>query len=120
MEFLTHPEAQAFLAAIRSCEAEDTPRLVFADWLDELSDPVAAAWASIIRGQIAVWHYWPKPGRPGAWDQLPSQEAKRAYYQFEQAMLGPMEVMGKVFARTGRTNDKMDTIEFVRGINSRP
>jgi len=25
MEFLTHPEAQAFLVAIRSDEAEDTP-----------------------------------------------------------------------------------------------
>ena len=41
----------AFLAAIRNDPADDTPRLVFADWLEEHGQPVRAAF---VRDQIAL------------------------------------------------------------------
>jgi uncharacterized protein (TIGR02996 family) len=41
----------AFLRAIRAAPADDTPRLVFADWLDDHDDP---AWAELIRVQVEL------------------------------------------------------------------
>lgn len=41
----------AFLAAIRENASDDTPRLVFADWLDEHGHPIRAAF---VRDQIAL------------------------------------------------------------------
>lgn len=45
------PGSEPFLAAIAARPDDDTPRLVFADWLDENGDPDRAAF---IRGQIEL------------------------------------------------------------------
>lgn len=39
----------AFLRAVLSTPADDTPRLVYADWLDEQTDPSAAPMAEFLR-----------------------------------------------------------------------
>ena len=43
------PDHPAFLRAILADPADDTPRLVYADWLDEQVDPVAPAMAEFLR-----------------------------------------------------------------------
>ncbi len=47
----------AFLAAIRAAPDDDTPRLVFADWLEEHGDAAASGRAELIRVQceLARW-----------------------------------------------------------------
>jgi uncharacterized protein (TIGR02996 family) len=51
-------EREALLLAIAANPAEDTPRLVYADWLDEYGDgEVARARAEFIRTQIALLAY---------------------------------------------------------------
>ncbi|MCI0702716.1 MAG: TIGR02996 domain-containing protein [Planctomycetia bacterium] len=47
-------DEEAFLRAICDQPDEDTPRLVFADWLDEQGGSVNAAWAELIRVQVAL------------------------------------------------------------------
>jgi uncharacterized protein (TIGR02996 family) len=47
-------EAEAFLQRIRAFPDDDTPRLIFADWLEEQGDEAAAARAKFIRVQIAL------------------------------------------------------------------
>src|SRR5262245_45873464 len=47
------PDREAFVAAIAASPADDLPRLVFADWLDEHGDPDRA---EFIRTQIR-WHH---------------------------------------------------------------
>lgn len=44
-------DRDAFLRAIRDTPADDTPRLVFADWLDDHGDP---EWAELIRVQVEL------------------------------------------------------------------
>src|SRR5262245_14334644 len=44
----------ALLRAICDEPGEDTPRLVFADWLSEQGDNVNIGWARLIRSQIAL------------------------------------------------------------------
>src|SRR5262245_21570265 len=44
----------ALLAAVLADPADDTPRLVFADWLDEIGDPADAARAAFIRAEVAA------------------------------------------------------------------
>ena len=44
----------ALLAAICAHPQEDTPRLVFADWLSELGGNVNTGWATLIRNQIRL------------------------------------------------------------------
>jgi uncharacterized protein (TIGR02996 family) len=44
----------ALLAAICAHPEEDTPRLVFADWLSELGGNVNTGWATLIRNQIRL------------------------------------------------------------------
>jgi uncharacterized protein (TIGR02996 family) len=44
----------ALLAAICANPEEDTPRLVFADWLSELGGNVNTGWATLIRNQIRL------------------------------------------------------------------
>ncbi len=46
-----HPEAAAFLAAIAANPDDDTPRLIFADWLDEHGEPERA---EFVRCQIEL------------------------------------------------------------------
>lgn len=45
----SHPDADAFVAAILADPAELTTRLAFADWLEESGDASNAAWARFIR-----------------------------------------------------------------------
>ena len=47
-------EEAAFLRAICENPDEDTPRLVFADWLDELGGEVNTNWAELIRVQVPL------------------------------------------------------------------
>lgn len=47
-------EEAALLRAICESPDDDTPRLVFADWLDEQGGAVNAAWAAGIRAQVAL------------------------------------------------------------------
>ena len=48
----TYPVNPALEAAVIAHAEEDTPRLVYADWLDENGDPDRAAF---IRNQVALW-----------------------------------------------------------------
>ena len=48
-----HDEA-AFLSAIRETPADDTARLVFADWLDEQDDPLCKTKAAFIRLELQM------------------------------------------------------------------
>src|SRR5262245_6779074 len=45
----SHPDADAFIAAILAQPAELTTRLAFADWLEETDEPAKVAWAHFIR-----------------------------------------------------------------------
>jgi uncharacterized protein (TIGR02996 family) len=47
-------EEAAFLRAICEHPDEDTPRLVFADWLDEKGGQWNTAWAELIRVQVSM------------------------------------------------------------------
>src|SRR5262245_14221810 len=47
-------DEKALLAAIWDQPHEDTPRLVYADWLDEQGDPAKAARAEFIRMQCEL------------------------------------------------------------------
>src|SRR4051812_15312829 len=51
-----------FLAAIRRVPDDDTPRLVFADWLDEHGDPLG----EFIRVQVELEKVRDHPGDPRA------------------------------------------------------
>lgn len=44
MEYRDHPEYRAMLAACRATPADDLPRLVLADWLDERGEGERAEW----------------------------------------------------------------------------
>jgi uncharacterized protein (TIGR02996 family) len=48
-----HDEA-GFLSAIRQTPADDTARLVFADWLDEQDDPTCKTKAEFIRLELQI------------------------------------------------------------------
>ncbi|QJW99205.1 TIGR02996 domain-containing protein [Frigoriglobus tundricola] len=54
-------EEDALLRAICEHPDDDTPRLVFADWLSEQGGPLNAAWANAIRAQV-----WLARGATGA------------------------------------------------------
>lgn len=47
-------DEDAFLKAICDAPDDDTPRLVFADWLQERGNPFDTAWASLIRVQVGA------------------------------------------------------------------
>jgi uncharacterized protein (TIGR02996 family) len=47
-------DEDALLKAICAEPDEDTPRLVFADWLDEQGGDVNSTWATFIRGQVRL------------------------------------------------------------------
>ena len=50
-------DGDAILRAVLADPADDAPRLVYADWLDEQGDPALAARADVIRRMIAVPTY---------------------------------------------------------------
>ena len=45
-------DLQALVAAVIARPDDDTPRLAFADWLDERDEPGAADYAAVIRAQV--------------------------------------------------------------------
>jgi uncharacterized protein (TIGR02996 family) len=51
---MTNSDEQAFLKAILAAPDDDTPRLVFADWLDERGEGDDAARAALIRAQCRL------------------------------------------------------------------
>jgi uncharacterized protein (TIGR02996 family) len=64
------PDEAAFLRAICDAPDDDTPRLVFADWLEETGKPVNVDRAEFIRLQIRLHHepeaeYYPDVGGRG-------------------------------------------------------
>src|SRR5439155_22125314 len=84
-------DRDALLAAIRAAHEDDTPRLAFADWLDENDDP---ARAEFVRAQVefarlmadgsdsqAVWEFLKKQDyvtRPAArWELIDAGIARR-------------------------------------------
>ena len=62
---MTPQDEQAFLTAIVAAPDDDTPRLVFADWLDERAQGDDTARAALIRAQCQLEHLPPssKAGR---------------------------------------------------------
>lgn len=83
MQILSHPDAQAFLTKIRAEDADDTNRLVFADWLEERGEPHLEAWAHFIRAQVTMAVIWPYPEPPKTLD-LVQQDRRREYWLLEQ------------------------------------
>src|SRR6516162_529357 len=51
---MARSQADVFLEAILENPDDDTPRLVYADWLDERGDSASAARAEFIRVQCAL------------------------------------------------------------------
>lgn len=58
----TDPTAADFLAAILADPADDTPRLIYADWLEEHGDAAGRAQAELIRVQCRIAHLESKEG----------------------------------------------------------
>jgi uncharacterized protein (TIGR02996 family) len=62
-DYRTHPEYRALLASVLAAPADDAPRLVLADWLDENGRPERA---KLVRAGIAV----ATAKRPGCCDRV--------------------------------------------------
>ena len=56
-------DGELLLEAIVASPREDTPRLMYADWLIERGDDISVAHADLIKAQCKV-SYWPKAGSP--------------------------------------------------------
>src|SRR5690349_8945353 len=56
-------DRDAFVAAIADAPADDTPRLVYADWLEENGEPAQAAF---VRGQVELARLPPRAPRRAA------------------------------------------------------
>ncbi len=61
---MTQTDEDAFLAAVLAAPDDDTPRLVYADWLDERGSADDRARAALVRAQCRLEHL--PPGRPRA------------------------------------------------------
>lgn len=80
---------RSFLRRIKETPEDDTPRLVFADWLDEWGDP---AWAEFIRVQCALkqvnpaWRFWTEKQRDAPRDPKwePPAGAQEEWYRRER------------------------------------
>src|SRR5215467_10473117 len=77
------PDEQGFLAAIRENPDDDTPRLIYADWLDDRGD---ADRAEFIRVQCELAKYADRDARPS---ELVSREANLLACH-EEEWLGPI------------------------------
>jgi uncharacterized protein (TIGR02996 family) len=76
----------AFLRAIRDDPDDDTPRLVFADWLEEHGDPVRAARGELMRVQCELARWVPDLRRR---TQLLERE-QRLLAAYRDDWLGPL------------------------------
>ena len=78
-----YTEAEAFLQRVRAYPDDDTPRLIFADWLEEQEDrlPGAADRARFIRVQVALARLADEP----AGSALDRANQRRARERLEDA-----------------------------------
>jgi uncharacterized protein (TIGR02996 family) len=84
-----HPDADAFLRAILDNLDDATPRLVFADWLEETDEPANVAWARYIRVQAELAAQPPIGGR---WGELEDEAADEAL-RFEATLKVPAKLL---------------------------
>lgn len=63
-------ERKAFELAILANPGDMTPRLVFADWLDEQGTPEDSRLAAFIRGPVIERHRYTKGVKRGQWQWL--------------------------------------------------
>lgn len=105
MLILAHPDAQAFLAKIKSDDAEDTNRLVFADWLEEQGEPHLEGWAHFIRAQIEMSQYWVYPEPPKQIDQV-NPAVRKAYWLAEQRAEKLLAEFQHMWLGYGKRTDK--------------
>ena len=94
-------QGEAFHRAICERPEDDLPRLVYADFLDETGDPVAAAWAEFIRVQVEIANrdelVWAnKLIHQVEWDAMRPDE--RAWMRFE--LSHPADRVGVLYYRT--------------------
>jgi uncharacterized protein (TIGR02996 family) len=80
------PEVLAFLADVKDHPADDAPRLILADWLDEYGGPPDAARAEFIRTQCALGGL---PTEDGRRHQLARRE-RELRERHQAAWLGPL------------------------------
>jgi uncharacterized protein (TIGR02996 family) len=89
-----HPDADAFLRAILHNLDDATPRLVFADWLEETDEPANVAWARYIRAQAELAAQPPIGGR---WPELEAQAADEVL-RIEATLKVPANLFGRANA----------------------
>ena len=122
-------EAREFLQRVRAYPDDDTPRLIFADWLEEQEqrEPGAAARARFIRVQIALARleeevaadpFRPNPGRAereNTRQQLQAEE-RGLLDAFGEEWAGPFRRLatGREFRRGFVEEVKVGTRDFLR------
>jgi uncharacterized protein (TIGR02996 family) len=84
-----HPDVDAFLRVILHNLDDATPRLVFADWLEETDEPSNVAWAQYIRAQAELAAQPPIGGR---WGELEAQAAEEVP-RIEATLKVPAELL---------------------------
>ena len=111
------PDEQAFLAAIAAAPDDDTPRLVFADWLDERAQGDDSARAALIRAQCQSEHLAPgtKPRRAlekqakailkehgGRWTRALRDANLVREWEFRRGFLDGVEMSATTFAQKAK------------------
>src|SRR5262245_27738268 len=90
-------EAEAFLQRIRAFPDDDTPRLIFADWLDAQGNPSGAEWgedrAKFIRVQIALARLEEEEAREG--ESAADREWLQRLAGADSAMIRAHQARGK-------------------------
>ncbi len=110
---MTTEDEQAFLAAIVAAPEDDTPRLVFADWLDERGRDDDAARAALIRAQCRLEHL--PPGRERAALEKQARAVLRAHAKRWAAPLSQLRLGEKWTYRRGFLDGvTMSPTHFVR------
>jgi uncharacterized protein (TIGR02996 family) len=118
VQVLSHPDLDPFLTAIRTNEGEDTPRLVFADWLQEQyrTDDIEFRWADLIRHQCEMARVWPYPTPPSDWAQVGDREAQRKYHAHEKAAISILrQHQLDILALGGMNKKQVARVSFRRG-----
>jgi uncharacterized protein (TIGR02996 family) len=103
-------DGQALLRAIIASPADDLPRLVYADWLDDTAEPANAARAELIRLQCRLEREGlPDEQAAAAWSRV-----KDLLRQHDRAWRGELPALpGVAFRRFGR--GFVNEVRFVSG-----
>jgi len=90
-------DADALMQAILAHPADDLPRLVYADWLDESGEPVAVARAEFIRVQCELTRLEDRPARSIPPEQMLSLRTRERTLQskYGEAWLDPLRQRGE-------------------------